>query len=192
MTDDGRKKAGLPERAYDADAGKPAAPRQRRMSVRKKQEVVLRVLRGEDLEVVSREVGTTAADLSAWRDSFLEAGAASLKSRLGTDQGRELKAMREKIGEMTMANELLEARINRLEAGVLFGCGGRSDEPDLFDLREAPLRSGMALPVLAHQPRDAAPASEGRELTGRPATPPGPPRGALRCRAGQAHPYSAR
>ena len=28
--------------------------------------------------------------------------------------------MREKIGEMTMANELLEAKIDRLEAGVPF------------------------------------------------------------------------
>ena len=120
MTDERGKKAGLPERAHHADAGKPAAPRQRRMSARKKQEAVLRVLRGEDLEVVSREVGTTAADLSAWRDSFLEAGAASLKSRPDDDRDRDLKAMREKIGEMTMANELLEARIDRLEAGAPF------------------------------------------------------------------------
>ncbi len=95
MTDERGKKAGLPERAHHADAGKPAAPRQRRMSAKKKQEAVLRVLRGEDLEVVSREVGTTAADLSAWRDSFLEAGAASLKSRPEHDRDRDLEAMRE-------------------------------------------------------------------------------------------------
>jgi transposase-like protein len=120
MTDDRGKESGLPERAQHAGEDKPAVPRQRRMSARKKQEAVLRVLRGEDLEVVSREVGTTAADLSAWRDGFLEAGAASLKSRPETDQGRELKAMREKIGEMTMANELLEAKIDRLEAGAPF------------------------------------------------------------------------
>ena len=88
MTDDRGKKAGLPERARHAGEDKPAVPRQRRMSARKKQEAVLRILRGEDLEVVRREVGTTAADLSAWRDGFLEAGAASLKSRPETDQGR--------------------------------------------------------------------------------------------------------
>ena len=36
------------------------------------------LLRGEDLELVSRELGVTAAELSAWRDAFLAAGEASL------------------------------------------------------------------------------------------------------------------
>ena len=120
MKDERNTNAGEPERAHHAGDGSPAAPRQRRMSAKKKQEAVLRVLRGEDLEVVSREVGTTAAELSTWRDSFLEAGAASLKSRPEDERDRELKAMREKIGEMTMANELLEAKIDRLEAGIPF------------------------------------------------------------------------
>ena len=120
MTDERETKAGLTERARHAADGKPAAPRKRRMSAKKKREAVLRILRGEDLELVSREIGTTAADLSGWRDSFLEAGAASLKSRPEDDRDRELKAMREKIGEMTMANELLEAKIDRLEAGTPF------------------------------------------------------------------------
>jgi transposase-like protein len=120
MTDERGTKAGLTERAHHAGDGKPAAPRQRRMSAKRKQEAVLRILRGEDLELVSREIGTTAADLSAWRDRFLEAGAVSLKSRPDDDRDRELKAMREKIGEMTMANELLEAKIDRLEAGTPF------------------------------------------------------------------------
>ena len=120
MTDERGKKAGLPERAHHAGEGKPAAPRQRRMSAQRKQEAVLRVLRGEDLELVSREVGTTAAALSGWRDDFLAAGAASLKSRPEDGRDRELRAMREKIGEMTMANELLEAKIDRLEVGSPF------------------------------------------------------------------------
>lgn len=120
MTDERGTKAGLPERAHHADDGKAAARRKRRMSARRKQEAVLRILRGEDLDLVSREIGVTAADLSAWRDSFLEAGAASLKSRPEDGRDRDLKAMREKIGEMTMANELLEARIDRLEAGTPF------------------------------------------------------------------------
>ncbi len=120
MTDERETKAGLPERAPHAGDGKPAAPRQRRMSANRKQEAVLRILRGEDLELVSREIGTTAAELSTWRDRFLEAGAASLKSRPEDARDRELKAMREKIGEMTMANELLEARIEHLKAGTPF------------------------------------------------------------------------
>ena len=120
MTDERNMEAGLPERAQHAGGGKPAAPRQRRMSAQRKQEAVLRILHGEDLELVSRELGTTAATLSGWRNDFLAAGAASLKSRPEDGRDRELRAMREKIGEMTMANELLEAKIDRLEAGAPF------------------------------------------------------------------------
>ena len=52
-----------------------------RLSVGRKREVVLRLLRGEDLESVSRAVGITAARASQGRDRFLAAGQASLKSR---------------------------------------------------------------------------------------------------------------
>ena len=36
-------------------------------STRRKLQAVLRLIRGEDLELVSREVGVTAATLSTWR-----------------------------------------------------------------------------------------------------------------------------
>jgi hypothetical protein len=49
MTDERSTKAGSTERAHHAGDGEPAAPRQRRMSAQRKQEAVLRVLRGEDL-----------------------------------------------------------------------------------------------------------------------------------------------
>ena len=120
MTDERNTTAGSTKRAHHAGDGEPAAPHPRRMSARRKQEAVLRVLRGEDLELVSREVGVTAAALSGWRDGFLSAGAASLKSRPEDGRDRELRAMREKIGEITMANELLEAKIERLEGGAPF------------------------------------------------------------------------
>ena len=48
-----------------------------RFSARRKRETVLRLLRGEDLESVSRELGITAARASQWRDQFLAAGQAS-------------------------------------------------------------------------------------------------------------------
>lgn len=118
MTDEQRAEAGVSERAHHAGDDTPAAPRKRRMSVGRKQEAVLRILRGEDLELVSRELGVTAADVSGWRDSFLAAGAASLKSRPEDSRDRELRAMKEKIGDLTMANELLETKIDRLEAGL--------------------------------------------------------------------------
>ena len=52
-----------------------------RFSAGRKRETVLRLLRGEDLESVSRELGITAARASHWRDQFLAAGQAGLKSR---------------------------------------------------------------------------------------------------------------
>jgi len=42
-----------------------------RFSSRKKMKVVLRVLRGEDLDLVSRETGITGAKLSEWRDQLV-------------------------------------------------------------------------------------------------------------------------
>ena len=41
-----------------------------RLSARRKRETVLRLLRGEDLESVSRELGITAARAAQWRDQF--------------------------------------------------------------------------------------------------------------------------
>ena len=49
-----------------------------RFSAPRKAAAVLRLLRGEDLELVSRELGVTAATLSAWRDDFLAGGQAAL------------------------------------------------------------------------------------------------------------------
>ena len=45
-----------------------------RMSRQRKMAAVLRLLRGEDLELVSRSLGVTAATLSGWRDEFLAGG----------------------------------------------------------------------------------------------------------------------
>jgi hypothetical protein len=68
-----------------------------------------------------RALGVTAADLSGWRDAFLEAGAGSLKARARDDRDAAIDRLRTKVGELTMDAELLQARIERLEAG---GGGG--------------------------------------------------------------------
>lgn len=87
------------------------------MSARRKQSAVLRLLRGEDLELVSRELGVTAAELTAWRDAFLAAGEASLKSRPADGRDHEIGRLKAKVGDLTMANELLDAKIERMETG---------------------------------------------------------------------------
>ena len=72
---------GPAERAHHASEAGPTPEPWQRMSARRKQEAVLRLLRGEDLELVSRALGVTAAELGSWRDQFLAGGEASLKSR---------------------------------------------------------------------------------------------------------------
>jgi transposase-like protein len=109
--------AGPTERAHHAGGGGPAPERRRRMSARRKQAAVLRLLRGEDLELVSRDLGVTAGELSGWRERFLAAGEAALKSRPADARDADSGRLKEKVGELTMANELLGAKIERLEHG---------------------------------------------------------------------------
>ena len=68
-----------------------------------------------DLELLSRELGVTAAELSGWRDAFLAGGEASLKSRPTDARDAEIGRLKEKVGDLTMANELLGAKIEHLE-----------------------------------------------------------------------------
>jgi hypothetical protein len=55
-----------------------------RFSSRRKMGSVLRLLRGEELDALSRELGVTAATLSTWREGFLAGGKANLKARAGS------------------------------------------------------------------------------------------------------------
>src|SRR5881392_2378766 len=51
------------------ESGAAALGRGGRMSRQRKTAAVLRLLRGEDLETVSRELGVTAATLTGWHDA---------------------------------------------------------------------------------------------------------------------------
>ena len=98
-----------------------AAAERGRWSSRRKMEVVLRILRGETLDALSRELGVTAATLAQWRDQFLAGGQAAVRSRPTDARDEDLARLRAKIGELTMANELLRERAERAEAGHPFG-----------------------------------------------------------------------
>jgi len=87
------------------------------MTAGRKRDAVLRLLRGEPLEIVAGEFAVTAADLSGWRDAFLDGGAAGLKSRARDGRDETIDRLRTKVGELTMDAELLQAKIERLEAG---------------------------------------------------------------------------
>src|SRR4051812_34200414 len=103
------------ERAHHAGAGGARRGRRRRVSARRQPEGGLGLLRGEDLELLARQLGVTAADLSGWRGAFLAAGEVSLKNRPTDARDDEIGRLKAKVGDLTMANELLEAKIERLE-----------------------------------------------------------------------------
>ena len=88
-----------------------------RMSRRRKRDAVLRLLRGEDLDTVSRALGVTAATLTSWRDAFLAAGEASLATRPAAGEELESGRLKARLGEMLLKQELLEAKIAALEGG---------------------------------------------------------------------------
>ncbi len=81
-----------------------------RWSVNRKQDVVLRLLRGEPIDEVARDVGVEAHRLAAWRDEFLESGKEGLKGRRsGGGDDRRLRQAERKIGELTMELEIWRA-----------------------------------------------------------------------------------
>src|SRR6478735_6898019 len=92
-----------------------------RMSRQRKRDAVLRLVRGEDLETVSRELRVTAATLSGWRDAFLSGGEASLATRATDGEALESARLKAKLGEMLLERELLEAKIAVLEGGRPYG-----------------------------------------------------------------------
>src|SRR3954451_24627543 len=87
-----------------------------RFSARRKDEAVLRLLRGEDLDTLSRERGVVAATLSAWRDAFLDGGTAAMKSRPADDRDEEIARLRSKVGQLTMDVELLGQKCQHLDS----------------------------------------------------------------------------
>jgi transposase-like protein len=89
-----------------------------RFSAKRKQEAVLRLLNGEELDALSRELGVTAATLSEWREKFLAGGAANLKSREPTPSDDEVLRLKAMVGELMMKNELLAQKARLLEGNA--------------------------------------------------------------------------
>src|SRR3954469_24741352 len=87
---------GAPACAHNADAGAPSggAGPERRNSARRKLAAVTRLLRGEPLETVARELNVTVARLSAWRDRALVAAEAAMKERERDSRERNCSASR--------------------------------------------------------------------------------------------------
>jgi transposase-like protein len=111
--DDGLKPEGGPERSPKAGEGAPSGvdgKGPKRFSVQRKMAIVARLLRGEPLDLVARQMNVSVARLTEWRDRALAGPATALKER-----DDEIVRLKSKVGEITMDNELLYPKIAALE-----------------------------------------------------------------------------
>ncbi len=99
------------QRAERAAGGK----REVRWSARRKEELVLRLLRGESLDHLARESGQPAGRIAAWREEFLAAGREGLKSRPRPAEERALQEAQRKIGELSMDLDIARALLEETE-----------------------------------------------------------------------------
>ena len=81
-----------------------------RWTVARKREVVLRLLRDEPVQLLSRQLGVEIFRLEQWREKAIGGIDASLKQRKGDPVQAELDSAMKRIGELTMQVELLEAK----------------------------------------------------------------------------------
>ena len=108
-TEGGRRPTGVPPGEV---AARPLAQSQRWTAPRKR-EVVLRIFRGEPLDLLSRGLGVELYRLEKWRDAALAGMEEALKARNGDPLKAELDHAMQRLGELTMENELLWARVRR-------------------------------------------------------------------------------
>ncbi len=112
-TEGARRATGV--RAEGAAAGAGPLARGQRWSAGRKRDVVLRVLRGESLSALSREVGVEIYRLEAWRERAVAGLELGLKDRQGEPVAEALDAAKRHIGELSMEVELLRERARAAE-----------------------------------------------------------------------------
>ena len=115
--------AGASEGARRATGEASASPTRAtgRWSARRKMSVVLELLRGADLESLSRRHGVTAAKISAWRDAFLAGGEAHLKAREVAVEDEETRRLKNVVADLATEKDLLKEKIRHLEASGPLG-----------------------------------------------------------------------
>ena len=104
------------ERGADGDqrTGRAAeGKREVRWSARRKEELVLRLLRGESLDLLARESGQPAGRISRWREGFLATGRDGLKARPTAPEEHELRQAQRKIGAQAIEIDTLRALLEK-------------------------------------------------------------------------------
>ena len=132
-TEGARRATGMRADAAAGGAG-ALAPRQR-WSASRKRDVVLRLLRGESLDAVSREVGVELYRLEAWKERALAGLELGLKgSRLGNRRSRRWTRPSVTLGSCRWRWNCCGSAPVPRRAAALCRCGGRDDER--HDLRD--------------------------------------------------------
>jgi transposase len=109
---------GLTEGARRATVGRPTTgghcgflKKGQRWSMSRKRDVVLRLVRGESVQALSRELGVEIYRLEQWRDKAILGMESGLRERGDDPLKKQLDAAMKRIGEITMENELLKAKV---------------------------------------------------------------------------------
>ena len=87
--------------------------KQKRWSAKRKLEVVIRLFNGESLEQVSREIGVEIHRLDDWKREALSSMEDGFKVRVNDPLEQELARAKQRIGDLSMENELLRERIKK-------------------------------------------------------------------------------
>lgn len=95
------------EGARSAAGSGSGAAEIKRWSTGRKRSVVLRLLRGEPVDAVSREVGVTIVELEQWRELALAGMEAGLKARTSDPLEARLNDAVRRVGELSMEIEIL-------------------------------------------------------------------------------------
>ena len=79
-----------------------------RKSASLKEQAVLRLLKGEDMELVSRQTGFAMHELAQWREKYTLAGRENLKSHPKDPHNAELEQRDRLISKLALENEILK------------------------------------------------------------------------------------
>ena len=109
---EGERRSSTLSMARDEGAVGALAPGQR-WSLSRKRDVVLRLMRGEPVEGLSRRLGLPVYKLEEWRQRGLAGIDAALRERDDDPQERALAEAHRRIGALSMENELLRARLEK-------------------------------------------------------------------------------
>jgi len=92
----------------------------KRISAKRKEETVLRLLQGENINDISRELKISVPEIESWKNRFLIAAREGLKTRGKDPVEKELEIAKKTIGELTMELNLHKKKRtgSKIEKGI--------------------------------------------------------------------------